>query len=232
MAAGVAAAGLGLWAMPAGASNSASSLYRQALATTKSWSVHYASASDLSHVSILESGDAGPASGAQEVLIGSGGTTDNASLIVIGDLTYLKGNAHALEDMAGLTPAQAAEVGGNWVAFSSTNPAFASDVAGVRSHDVADEVSMKGPYSLGPSKVLDGVRVSSIFGTQKLQGLPKMRVVLYVRSSGRHLLVEEDTVGAKGNPNGLEHIVFSKWGEAVKPKAPDTSITLGSISTT
>jgi hypothetical protein len=39
-------------------------------------------------------------------------------------------------------------------------------------------------------------------------------------------------VGAKGNPNGLEHIVFSKWGEVVQPQAPKASVTLGSISTT
>ena len=33
-----------------------------------------------------------------------------------------------------------------------------------------------------------------------------------------------------GTPNGAEHIVFSKWGEAVEPKAPEASITLGSVS--
>jgi hypothetical protein len=216
----------------AGASSAAATLYHQAMATTKAWSVHYASASDISQVPILETGDAGPASGTQEVVIGSGTTTDIASLIVIGDLTYLKGNVHALEDMVGLTPTQATTLTQQWVVFSSSNSAFAAVVAGVRSHDVAQEVAMQGPYTLGPSRVVDGVRADAIYGTLKLQGLKRMRMVLYVRAAGRHLLVEEDAVGATGKPDGMEHIVFSRWGESVKPRAPNASVSLGSISTT
>jgi hypothetical protein len=59
-----------------------------------------------------------------------------------------------------------------------------------------------------------------------------MRTVLYVRASGPHVLIEEDTVNTQGKPNGAEHIVFSKWGEAVKPRAPQASITLGSVNAT
>ena len=58
-----------------------------------------------------------------------------------------------------------------------------------------------------------------------------MDAVLYVRASGRHVLVEEDTVNAQGAPNGAEHIVFSRWGEVVRPQAPEASFTLGSVST-
>ena len=64
-----------------------------------------------------------------------------------------------------------------------------------------------------------------------LQGDKKMDAVLYVRASGRHVLVEEDTVNAHGTPNGAEHIVFSHWGELVRPQAPDATFTLGSVST-
>jgi hypothetical protein len=226
------AAVLSTWAQPAGATPTAATLYREALATTKSWTVHYVSSADDSHVPILETGDAGPASGTQEVLIGTGAKSDVSSLIVIGDLTYLKGNAIALQEMAGFTPAQAASAAGQWIVFSTGNSAFTQVVAGVRSHDVADEVAVQGPYSLGRSRKLDGYQVDAIYGTQKLPGIKKMHVVLYVRASGRHVLVEEDTVGANDKPNALERIVFSKWGESVRPKAPHASITLGSISTT
>ncbi len=82
---------VGAWSAPAGAATSASTLYKDALATTKAWSVHYASDAIISKVPILESGDAGPASGTQVVLVGTGAMTDNASLIVIGDITYLRG---------------------------------------------------------------------------------------------------------------------------------------------
>jgi hypothetical protein len=230
-ASGIILTAIGTWSVPAGAAPNATTLYRAAIATTKSWSVHYASDGIISNVPILESGDAGPASGTQEVLVGKGAHTDNASLIVIGDLTYLRGNAVALQDLAGLSAAAAATDVGRWVQFSTSNPEFSQVVAGVRSHDVATEIAMQGPYSLGKSRTIDGIRVDAILGTQALQGLKRMHAILYVRASGRHLVVEQDIVNAQGKPNGVEHIVFSKWGESVKPKAPSGAITLGTIST-
>jgi hypothetical protein len=219
-------------ASTASAAPDASVLYKEAVATTQAWSVHYVSTSNISNVPFFESGDTGPASGTQTILIGKGATLDSASLIVIGDLTYVKGNERAMEDLTGLSPTEAAAATGHWVLFSSDNPAFSQVVVGVRSHDVAQEIALQGPVTLGPSRKLHGYRVDALQGTQKFQGAKKMRAVLYVRASGRHVVVEEDTVDTQGKTNGIEHIVFSKWGEAVKPKAPDASITLGSINAT
>jgi hypothetical protein len=216
----------------AGASTTADTLYHEAIATTSGWTVHYVSTSTVSKVPFLESGDAGPASGTQSIHVGKGATLDRASLIVIGDLTYIRGNALAMEDLTGLSAAQAAIAMGHWVLFSSNNPAFAQVVVGVRSHDVAQEVEMQGPYTLGPTRTLDGHEVDALRGTQKLPGSKRTDAVLYVRASGRHLLVEEDTVDSQGAPNGAEHIVFSRWGELVRPKAPNASLTLGAVNAT
>jgi hypothetical protein len=222
---------LGSPAGTAGASPTAAGLYQEAIATTKGWTVHYVSTSTISKASFLESGDTGPASGTQSIRVGKGSTLDVASLIVIGDLTYIRGNKLAMEDLTGLSAPEAAIVMNHWVLFSSNNPTFAQVVVGVRSHDVAQEVAMQGPFSFGPSRSLDGHKVDALRGTQKLQGAKKMDAVLYVRASGRHLLIEEDTVGSQGEPNGAEHIVFSKWGELVRPQAPDAAVTLGSVNT-
>jgi hypothetical protein len=219
-------------AAPAGAVTSASTLYKEALATTKAWSVHYASDGTLSKAPFLESGDAGPTAGTQTVLVGSGTTADSANLIVIGDLTYMSGNTRALEDLIGLTATEAAEVKSQWVLFSTNNRTYSAVVAGVRSHDVAQEIAVKGPYTLGQARTIDGFKVDAIEGTQKLQGAKVQRVVLYVRAKGTPLIVEEDTINAKGQSNGLEHMVFSKWGEAVKPMAPPSTITLGGVNAT
>jgi hypothetical protein len=216
----------------AGAVSNASTLYKAALATTKSWRVHYVSTSNAAKVPFYESGNAGPASGTQTIRIGEGATLDRASLIVIGDLTYVKGNQLAMEDLTGLSSTEAATATGKWVLFSSNNPTFSQVVVGVRSHDVAEEVALQGPVTLGPSRNMHGYRVDALRGTQSLQGSKKMRTVLYVRASGPHVLIEEDTVNTQGKPNGAEHIVFSKWGEAVKPRAPQASITLGSVNAT
>jgi len=212
------------------AAPAATTLYREAMTTTNGWRVHYASSSNASHTPFSESGDAGPASGTQAILVGRGAALDRASLIVIGDLTFVKGNKVAMESLTGQSPAEAATTMGHWVVFSSNNPAFSQVVVGVRSHDVAQEVALDGPYTLGRSRHLRGTSVDTLRGTVKLQGEKRMDAVLYVRASGRHDLVEEDTVDARGTPNGAEHIVFSKWGESVRPRAPDASFTIGSVS--
>jgi hypothetical protein len=214
----------------AGAAPSAAALYREAMATTRSWTVHYTSESIIKKVPYIESGDAGPASGTQTIRFGRGATADDADLIEIGSLTFLKGNEQAMVDLAGLSPTQAAATQNHWVLFSTDNPSFSQVVAGVRSHDVATEVELDGPYSLGPTRTLDGHRVDAIRGTQSLAGLKKARAVLYVQASGRHLLVEEDSIGTGGKPNGDERIVLSKWGERVRPKAPQASVTLGAVT--
>jgi hypothetical protein len=218
-------------ARPADAAPSAATLYREAMATTNGWRVHYSSSSDASHVPFLETGDSGPASGTQAILVGQGASLDRATLIVIGDLTFVKGNELAMEDLTGLPAAEAATTMGHWVVFSSNNPAYSQVVVGVRSHDVAQEVALQGPYTLGRPRQLRGTSVDAVRGTLSLQGEKSMDAVLYVRASGRHLLVEEDTVAVDGTPNGVQHIVFSKWGESVRPRAPVASFTLGSVST-
>jgi len=219
--------------LPGGASPpSGTTLYREALATTAHWSVHYASAGTVSGVTILESGDAGPSSGTQNVLVGKGTATDSADLIVIGDLTYMKANARALVDLTGLSEAQATVNAGKWVQFATNNQAFAQVVVGIRSHDVTEELALKGPYTLGPSQTLDGLKVDAIHGTQRFQGLKPMRAILYVRAHGSHVPVEEDTVSASGVPNGVEHTIFSLWGEMVRPEAPPSAISIGPVGLT
>ncbi len=229
----VATASAALPPLTAGAAGpSAATLYRQALATTKGWSLHYASTGTTSGVAILLSGDAGPASGVQQVLVTKGAISDNASLIVIGSITYLKGNAHALTDLAGLSPAQAQANVGKWVQFATANQAFAQIVVGVRSGDVAQELKLTGPFSLGTTRQLNGMKVDAIRGMQRVGGNKAVRVVLFVRANGTHVPVEEDTVNAQGHPTGAEHTVYSMWGESVRPTAPSASVTIGPVTTT
>lgn len=214
-------------AVPAGATTgtSASTLYQDALKTTRSWSVHYASASTESKETLTETGDAGPASGGQTVVLGSG----TISILVIGGISYVKGNTAGLEGLAGLSSSQAGEASGQWIEFATTNAAFAPVVAGVRSTDLAKELALKSPLSLGHARTLRGEAVDAINGTQSI-GKKSEHVVLYVRAKGTHVPVEEDSVNAKGQHTDDEHIVYSKWGERVRPEAPKATISVGSIS--
>ena len=204
---------------------SASTLYQDALATTHSWSVHYDSASTESKVTLVESGNAGPASASQTVTMGKGTIT----ILVIGGFSYVKGNVNGLQNLAGLSATQAAEAAGQWIEFSTDNAAFAAVVVGVRSTDVAKELALKAPLSLGHASTLNGQTVDAIDGTQTF-GRKSQHVVLYVRAKGTHVPVEEDSVNAKGQHTSAEHVIYSKWGEQVRPEAPMATISIGSIS--
>jgi hypothetical protein len=216
-------------ATPAAAAGShpttAQALYRQTVASTRSWSVHYVSTSTKSKVTLRLSGDAGPASGSQSVLMG----TASISILVIGGFTYLRGSASGLQNLAGLSASQAAATAGRWIEFATDNPAFAPVVAGVRSHDLANELKLSGPLSLGRPRTLDGHAVEAVKGTQKI-GRRSVHVVLYVRAHGTHVPVEEDSVDARGRSTAIEHVVYSKWGEHVRPHAPQASVSIGSIN--
>jgi hypothetical protein len=102
-------------------------------------------------------------------------------------------------------------------------------VEGVRSTDIAKELALEAPLSLEKARTLDGQAVDAIDGTQTF-GKKSEHVVLYVRAEGAHVPVEEDSVNAKGQPTDAEHIVYSKWGEQVRPQAPKATISVGSIS--
>ncbi len=209
---------------------SASALYKEVMATTRAWSVHYASASTQSKVTLLVSGDAGPASGTQTVVTGKGSLSDNATIVVIGGITFVKGNMGGLENLAGMSAAQATVAQGQWIQFATTNVAFAQVVAGVRSHDVAQELALKGPLSLGRPRTIDGDAVDAIDGTQTFNGRTSQRVVLYVRAQGTHVPVEEDSLDAKGQRTTAEHVTYSKWGEIVRPQAPQATVSFGPLS--
>jgi hypothetical protein len=233
LAAGASATGLAIGAAalaaPAGATvsadTSASGLYKDTLATTHAWSLHYDSSSTQSSQTLTESGDAGPASASQTVTMGQG----TISILVIGGISFMKGNAAGLQSLAGLSSSQASEAAGQWIQFSTTNTAFAPVVEGVRSTDIAKELALQAPLSLGRTRTLDGESVDAIDGSQKF-GKKTQHVVLYVRAGGTHVPVEEDSVNAKGQLTDAEHIIYSKWGEQVRPKAPTATISVGSIS--
>ncbi len=208
----------------------AATLYHDAIVTTHSWSVHYVSSSTESQVSLYETGDAGPASGTQTVLTGKGNLDDAITIYVIGGITFVKGNVGGLEVLAGLNAAQAVVASNRWIDFSTDSSAFAAVVTGVRSHDVASELELKGPLSLGHSRTLDGVTVDAIEGTQTGAKHRSVHVVLYVRANGTHVPVEEDSVDAQGKTTSALHVIYSHWGETVRPQAPSGALPLGPVS--
>ncbi len=99
--------------------------------------------------------------------------------------TYVKGNAGGLQNLAGLSATQAADAAGQWIEFSTDNAAFAQVVVGVRSHDVANELALKGPLTLGHPQHARRARRRRHRGHPDLRPSTAQHVVLYVRAT-RH----------------------------------------------
>jgi len=224
-----------------GTAAAAGNLYRQALTTTRSWSVHYVSSSTQTtsgvKVTLLVSGDAGPASGTQSVSFTRGSASGAITIDVIGGITYVMGDVSGLENLAGLSAPQAVATAGKWIDFATTNVAFAQVVAGVRSRDIAQQLALSGLLTLGRPRTIHGTAVLAINGTQGSTGSGNgngthQRAVLYVRAHGRHLPVEEDTLTAKGQPSGTFRVTYSNWGELVRPQAPLAAVSIGPVTTT
>ena len=169
----------------------------------------------------------GRAAGSQTVTQG----TDHITIEVIGGTTYITGDTSGLENLAGLSAAQALESAGQWIEFATGDAAFSSVVAGVRSTDVAKELELSGPLTLGRDRVIDGVAVDAVKGTQTF-GHTRTTVVLYVRAQGSHHPVEEDSLARTGQTTSAEHVTYSAWGEHVRPEAPQATLRFGSVGTT
>ena len=177
------------------------------------------------------SGDAGPASGTQTVVTGKGSLTDNATIVVIGGITFVKGNMGGLENLAGMSAAQATVAQGQWIQFATTNVAFAQVVAGVRSHDVAQELALKGPLSLGHPRTIDGVR-----GRRHRRDADLQRPHVPARRPLRPRPGDPRPGGGglartpRGSAPTAEHVTYSKWGELVRPQAPQATVSIGPVS--
>ena len=86
----------------------------------------------------------------------------------------------------------------------------------------------------GPRRNLDGYAVEAIDGTQRFG--KKSQAAIRPRHGPRPRGIPRAGGGGLVERQGrtppwpLEHIVYSKWGEQVRPQAPKATISIGSIS--
>ena len=169
---------------------------RTRLATTHSWSVHYASNSTESKETLVESGDAGPASASQTVPMGKG----SISILVIGGISYVKGNVGGLESLAG--PQLIPGGRGRRASGSSSRPTTRPSPRW--STGSAPRTWPRSWRSRPRSPSGTPARSTGRRSTPSTGPRPSVKksqhVVLYVRAKGTHVPVEEDSVNAKGQP--------------------------------
>jgi hypothetical protein len=210
----------------AGAATSAKSEYQAALKAAGAQNVHYVSKATESGTVLVVVGDTGKSSGSGKFTVKQGSTTESISVLLVGATGYLKGNDAALQGVLGLTAAQATTYMNKWLSFPASNTSLAELITGLRNSDVAPELQMSGPYTLGGTKKIDGQATQAINGVAATSSGTKVPIILYVSTTGTPRPVEEVT-NPKGNSSSIEGTVtFSNWGEKTDPNAPAKSAPL------
>jgi hypothetical protein len=238
IAAAAAGTGLGLLValaggpmLDAGAASSAPSAqaeYTAAIKAVGTKGVHFESTALQNGVSLVVVGDTGTTSGAQQLTVKKGSTTEHMSALVVGPTGYIKGNQAALHNVIGLTSAQAAKYANQWLSFPTSNSSLAELVSGLLNSQVASELQMSGPFTYGPATTVHGQHALLVRGFVSSESGGKVPTVLYVPATGSPLPIQEVTNPTKGSGSSIIQgtVAFTKWGESTNEKPPAHSQSL------
>jgi hypothetical protein len=210
----------------------AQSQYQDAIKAATNQSVHFQTNVTQSNVTLQQSGDAGTTSGSESLTIRNGKQTEHMSAEVIGKTGYVKGNTTGLQNILGLTTAQARKYANQWLSFPMSNSNQAQLVGGLLKSQVATELSFSGPFTHAAHATVNGqdaIGIKGSVGTSNGSSVPE---ILYVPSSGKPLPIEEVTnPGAKGRSSTIHGTVtFSNWGEHVAVQAPAHAVPLSKLA--
>ncbi len=220
-------AGVTAVASSAGAATTAKSEYQAALKAAGAQNVHYISKANEPGIGAITAiGDTGKASGSLGLQVVNGSKTESLKVILVGSTGYVRGNEVGLEKVLGLTAAQSSTYANKWLSFPTSNTALAELVTGLRDTDIPAELKMSGPYTFGSSKTINGQVTKAINGTAATSSGTKVRIILYVTTSGTPLPVEEITNPSAKSSTINGSVTFSGWGEDTHPKAPTKSVPL------
>ena len=175
---------------------------------------------------LVVTGDAGPASGSQTVRRRAPGSI---TILVIGGITYLKGNAGGLQNLAGLSASQAdgrrGPVDRVLHRQRRVRPGRRRCPLERRRHRAAAQ----GPALPRAPAHARRHSVDAIEGTQTFARKSRARRALRPRSGvpcpGGGGLPQRE-----GADTATEHVTYSKWGELVRPLAPQATVSIGPVS--
>ena len=202
--------------------------YNAALKAVGTKGVHFSSVAKQDGATLTVTGDAGSTSGAQTLVVKNKNVTERMSAKVVGSTGYVNGNKAALADVIGLTKAESTKYAGKWLSFPISNTSLAELVGGLLSSEVAKELEVSGPYTLGKSATVAGQQAKGILGSVATESGSKVPVMVYIPASGSPLPIQEVTnAGNAGGASAIHGIVtFSNWGEDKSQSAPTGAFSL------
>lgn len=152
------------------------------------------------HVSAL-SQDSGADAGRQVFTVDG---NEHATVLVVGGVGYIKGNAAALTGFFGFPAALATRLIGRWISFHPGDSAggtnYQAVTAGVTLASVADQLWLTGPLTLTAPTIAAGQPVVGVHGHAPAgnENPPGSTGTLYVASRGHHLPVTFQVKAAVG----------------------------------
>jgi hypothetical protein len=170
--------------------------------------------------------DSAHGAGREEITISGG---ERAIVLVVGKVTYIKGNEAALTGFFGFPPAAAGRLVNRWISFRPGDTGYQELTSGVTLAGLAGQLQLTGPLTIKAPGMVAGRPAVGVHGTVPASaGAPAgSRATLYVAASGRALPVSYrlDRTGS------LQFAVtFSRWGERLHLTAPPQAIPVTSIS--
>jgi hypothetical protein len=178
-------------------------------------------------------GDAGPATGDQQITFVSSYGTEQFTLELVGTTVYFKGNAPAAEDQLGVTTATVAAVAGKWVSVQSGNGGVHGPYSvlqpGITTKSQAEEMTLT---ATSTAKVTTaGGAATKISGiVPPTQGLPAGSGSLVV-ASGTNLPITYTSTVSAGGDTLVFTTTFANWGTAPSVTAPTGAVAWTTLTT-
>jgi hypothetical protein len=148
-----------------------------------------------------------------------------ASIIVLPNAAYVKGNKKAVVSFFGITTKHPGTLAGKWIKIASSNSAYATLSAAATLVKHFEEYTVLAPLTEGSDVTIDGQKALPINGHINGPNNTSLKATMYVTTTGVvlpiELLIKE---GADVSTTS-----WSAWGHAVAIVAPKTSIPFAKV---
>jgi hypothetical protein len=188
-------------------------------------SVHYVARQIAGNSLLTLTGDVAAADGRQQVSFKAGKETGHMTILVLDQTAYVEGDSNGLQQLLGLSKAQASTYAGQWISIPKADKHYSSAAASVTLGSFLQSITPSGRLAILKTKVggrrVIGVR--AISGTGKKKKLQ----ILDAPTSGKRLpLEEEDLWPAR---QYLSITKMSKWNESVQVQAPANAVPITTV---
>jgi hypothetical protein len=195
-------------------------------------SVHYVATSAVGDESVRVTADSATAAASQEIVLRVGKGIGHVTARLVDSTAYFRGNALGLEDYLGMPSRLAPKYVGRWISFSSSTKSYPSIAKSMSVSSAINQISVDAPLSGSRKVSSNGRSAVSIRGTTTSLSSAgnKGTAVLYVSATGRPLPIAYRGTGEQKKKPETGTVTYSRWGEAVSPRAPATSVPSSSIA--